>query len=71
MSVCKSCGKAIRWIVLGNGKRMPLDPLPSPSGNIVLDPKGVGRYAAPGDVSSRYVTHFATCPNAARHRRRR
>lgn len=67
---CKSCRKPIRWVVTANGKRMPIDPAPSTDGNLVLDDRGVAHFDwRPG--RAKYVSHFATCPNAAQHRRRR
>jgi hypothetical protein len=72
MSVCKSCDAPIRWVKMAaTGKSMPLDVQRSASGNIVLDEKtGLGGFALPGDERPRYVSHFATCPNAKQHRRR-
>jgi hypothetical protein len=81
VSDCRSCGAAIRWAVTATGKRIPLDPEPVDGGNIVIDNSGphgpiatvVGKATQPGlfgDDSPRYVSHFATCPNADRHRRR-
>jgi hypothetical protein len=72
MSVCNSCGARIRWAVMPSGKRMPLDVTASASGNlVVVEPQRmlVG-FAQPGDSRPRYTSHFATCPNAAAHRRR-
>lgn len=58
---------------------MPIDPDPVTDGNLVLT------YPSPGavlaivvdpdqlsiDDSPRYVSHFATCPNADQHRKER
>ena len=54
------------------GKRIPLDPEPTPTGNVILadDVAIVLRHGAPRlDNEDRYTTHFATCPNAAEHRK--
>ena len=59
-ATCSSCDAPIYWVTLESGKRMPLDR---------------GRQVRVGFVSGRgfvamgsYTSHFATCPNAARHR---
>jgi hypothetical protein len=59
---------------------MPIDPAPVPGGNLVLEdnpdpspfghPGPVASVVTPGD-DERFVSHFATCPNAARHRKDR
>ncbi len=76
-STCGSCGAPIRWGVTYSGKRMPIDPEPSELGNVRVF--GDGRCAALGltDIEAYrlagiplYLSHFATCPHAARHRRR-
>ena len=66
VSTCRSCGAAIVWAKTTTGKSMPLDAEPVPDGNIVLH-EGVAYVTGTGDRKS----HFATCPNAARHRRGR
>jgi hypothetical protein len=84
VSTCRSCGAAIRWATTVNGKRTPVDDQPVPDGDLVLsDPTpgayapNVAKYVAPDqpplfDVEEppRFVSHFATCPNADQHRRR-
>jgi hypothetical protein len=72
MSACRSCGAPIRWVITVNDKRMPVDDEPVPDGNVLLD----GDRATvidPGqlllDDPPRFVSHFATCPNADHHRR--
>lgn len=57
---------------------MPFDAEPVPDGNVVLtypSPGGALALVVDPDQTSiddppRYVSHFATCPNAARHRTR-
>ena len=76
---CRSCGSAIRWIKMESGKYMPCDWAPvnykpagdgelvtlvTPDGKIV---RGVQDWSSP---ECGYTSHFATCPNAAEHRRR-
>ena len=81
MSKCRSCGAEIVWIKMASGKKMPCDASPvtywakmggtekivTPNGEVVscelqgdhADATGIG-----------YISHFSTCPNAAKHRRR-
>ena len=71
MSSCKSCHRQILWVVMaGTGKKMPLDPEVSAAGNIVVDDDGTARVDT-GPGRAKHLSHFATCPNAARHRVRR
>lgn len=83
MSTCRSCGAPVVWAVTTTGKRMPVDADPVDGGNVLLSPAVssgqaptatvVGKAVQPnlfGDDSPRYVSHFSTCPNAARHRQR-
>ena len=67
---CQSCGQAVRWTVTVNGRRMPLDPLPHPRGNVELRPLGSQLTAfvhanseLPLQVDRAYRAHAATCPN--------
>lgn len=71
-STCRSCGARILWVRTATGKAMPLDALPRADGNVVVEggqavllPRGEHR----GGVKH-YVSHFATCPQAAIHRKR-
>ena len=57
---CKSCGKEIIWIKMyGSGKKMPVDAEPVAWDD---DPEA--------DIVSAYRSHFATCPDADKHRKR-
>lgn len=76
MSQCSTCRAAIRWTVTEHGKRMPV---PVRGGNIVLRDDGdqltavyvVPLLETPEDKRRpHYVSHFATCPQAAQHRRK-
>lgn len=56
---------------MGSGKRMPFDAepvIPSPTGLFVVitDDEGVHGLSQNNPL---YRSHFATCPNAAEHRR--
>lgn len=71
-SHCRSCGAPIEWAITVNGRRIPLDLEATPSGNlIVVD----GTARPPRDDEDRpflmRVSHFATCPTAGVHRRKR
>ncbi len=73
---CRSCEAPIRWAVTGKGRRMPLDAQPSPDGTIAVEPEDelgviVGIVRGVSTTQPRFVSHFATCPNAGGHRRKR
>lgn len=77
---CRSCGAAIRWTHTANGRSMPLDAEPVADGNVVFtgrtvrNDRGVARpevrvESQPHDGAPRYLSHFATCPNADQWRK--
>lgn len=80
---CRSCQRPIVWAVFRtSGKNTPIDPEPSPTGNVALIPIGVARgrvvfeaYVVPKSERAQhpklYHSHFKTCPHAAIHRHRR
>ncbi|OLT46524.1 hypothetical protein BJF85_16665 [Saccharomonospora sp. CUA-673] len=77
---CRSCNGRIVWARTADGERMPVDDTPARGGNVLLMLQGVQLVAGvlgKADATRRraggielYVPHFATCPNADRHRRR-
>jgi hypothetical protein len=81
MAECRSCGAAVDWATTTTGKQTPLDREPTQDGNVILlhAVPGVGPLAVTlsGPTLDRARTHgavlrtshFATCPNAAEHRR--
>lgn len=76
MSVCKSCGSEIFWAKTIKGASIPIDAKPSPRGNIILSENGTALvYRDPSAIAPRYanepryLSHFATCPNADTHRK--
>lgn len=80
MSNCKSCGSELLWVkMLGTGKRMPLDALPSPFGTVHVEADGIAEVIT--DKKDRedrlqhneplYRSHFATCSAAAKHRKKK
>lgn len=69
-STCRSCGAPIIWAHTPNGKSMPLDAEPDPTGNIVLD-DGTARVEPNQTLTgTRHTSHFATCPHAETWRKR-
>jgi hypothetical protein len=66
---CRSCGAPITWARTTSGKPIPLDPEPVDRGNLEVE-DGVARPVLIEAGKLRYVTHFATCPNAPQHRNR-
>lgn len=74
MANCKSCNASIEWVSTPTGKKMPIDGDPAPDGNVVLrggkavvlGPEMLAEL--PANVP-RFKSHFATCPNAAQHRK--
>jgi hypothetical protein len=80
MSRCRSCNAPIRWVRTAAGKAMPIDPAPDlERGNLLVGFVGGEEIATilTGNelASSRarrdplHLSHFATCPQAAAHRR--
>ena len=77
-TVCASYRRPIFWALTRAGKQIPLDADPVPIGNVLLVGETesgtplcrVGDYGG-GDDLERYVSHFATCPDATRWRKRK
>lgn len=69
--VCRSCGKPILWATTINGKPTPLDPDPIADGPLTIVDGVVHRTAPDAEDKSGYVSHFATCQNAAEHRKKK
>jgi len=68
MPTCKSCGAEIIWAKTQKGKAIPLDP--KPEKRVVLEHPDGPMFDAVATVVDTYVSHFATCPDADKHRRR-
>lgn len=79
---CAGCGLAIAWRLTRKGAKIPLDPEPVPTGNVILDRQGLAvvldrerlkvlEARADRERWPRYVSHFATCPNRDQFRRRK
>jgi hypothetical protein len=61
---CRTCGADIAWITMPSGAKMPIN---SKAQQIVL----VDVEANTGVVASAFISHFATCPQASDHRKKR
>lgn len=61
-AACDTCRAPVYWIVTDAGKRMPA------SVNVALDPTCIAPTPSTAGVG---VSHFADCPDAAKHRRSR
>lgn len=76
--VCRGCGTRITFARhLKTGTQMPLDPEPSPAGNVAVRTSGqskTGRVVHAGQPidadETRYMSHFATCTRPAEFRKR-
>lgn len=71
MAFCKSCNAVIEWHKTAEGRNIPLDPEPHQQGNLTFDSAMRVVYMRPGSKPRMYRSHFATCPNAAQHRKPR
>ena len=60
---CKSCGAEIVWAVTSSGRRIPVDY--QGESVVILTEAGDEVRAS---VRLGHKSHFATCPNAAKHR---
>ena len=77
---CKSCGRRVLWIKTAAGKNMPVDPhfvnyrkvhggkerIVLPNGEVVAGERCDAQEAD----GYGYISHFATCPDAEKHRKR-
>lgn len=71
------CGAPLRWGLTTSGKRIPLNPVPDPAGNVIFERVGVDIRARiltgpdmPAQVEA-WMPHWNTCPDAPEYRRRR
>jgi hypothetical protein len=71
VSLCSSCSARVIWATTAaNRKPICLDPELVAGGNIELV-AGVAQVVKPSPDVRRYRSHFASCPNAAQHRKAR
>ena len=71
---CDSCGAPIRWERTVRGKPIPLDPEPGTDAHLFIRSDGLvadDRSHPAWADAPRFETHFATCPNANKHRKPR
>jgi hypothetical protein len=76
MSTCRSCGARITWLETAGGKKLIVDEDPAENGNIiavggmahVFKNAEKARELHPGEPL--YISHFATCVDAAEWRSR-
>lgn len=79
---CRSCGAEIIWVKTVAGKSMPIDATPSDVGTVQILPGQTCTVLSKADAAkvrdmnnklenttTLYVSHFATCVNAASHRK--
>jgi hypothetical protein len=69
---CRSCKRPVRWVrMVKTNKAMPLDPEPHAMGNIqIVSVKPDMAEVVPVHSSEPlFISHFATCPFAATHRK--
>lgn len=64
MNHCKSCGAPILWVRTEAGASMPLN-LPAQPRIVLVPSTGAAR------VMDTYASHFASCPNATEHRKKK
>jgi len=77
---CRSCKALIVWAKSARGSNMPMDVSPDPKGDFFLFRKedrieavhyaerSTRAEAARNRGDKKYTCHFATCPNASKHR---
>jgi hypothetical protein len=75
VSRCKSCQAELLWVVTAAGKVAPLDPDPSPKGNVRLAGDRCEVLGAEAAAAARaggerlWLSHFVSCPHSSQHRR--
>ena len=77
---CRSCGASVVWARTQYGRWMPVDAFPATEGNVSIERQSDGALIAGVRAQTwftlrpdvpRFTSHFATCPQAGQHRRRR
>lgn len=72
-SKCRSCDASIVWMKTSTGKNIPVDTDTVDERDLeyVYDERNrFNDYRTPVFVPKNHTAHFATCPDAAKHRRR-
>lgn len=77
MASCQKCSAPMMWKKTPAGKSNPLDPDPTPRGNVVLVEPDACRTLAGDELArareegvSLYLSHFVTCKFAAAFRKK-
>lgn len=70
-SLCRYCGAPILWARTTKGRRIPLDPDPTPRGNLTMTDGLAETCRTPlaDPLPPLYTSHFATCPSADQARK--
>lgn len=69
MAVCKSCGAAITWVILQGRNGAKAHPVnEATERRLVQVGMSENGTAMVLEQQPTWVSHFATCPNAAQHR---
>lgn len=68
---CRSCGASIVFARTAKGKQMPLNAEPQRLVVLEPDPQALDGLTKVAVVRACFTPHFATCPAAAEHRKRR
>ena len=76
-STCRGCPARIWWVLTVGGKRMPLDPIPTSDGSVVVEVRPDATVRARVLTGSElpaegpaYRPHWQTCPSSETFRRR-
>ena len=71
-NTCKSCKAKIVWCKTSTGKSIPVDmySLPESDKVLLIDRWRNGDNTPLMFNPQKHIAHFATCPNAAEHRRK-
>lgn len=83
LGTCRGCNRQILWVRTRKGKRMPIDPFPNgKQGNVILageekiahvfrSPEEARAYQFMHEGDGPYTSHFHTCRDAERFRKRK
>ncbi len=77
---CRSCNAKILWVTTASGKKMPLDIESTEDGNVLIPNPATGASArvlskveiAEAKAAGRklFVSHFSSCPEAKKFRKK-
>lgn len=69
-STCSSCGAEVIWVYTERGSRMPLSVASSDRRYVITGPGLAGENPTASHIAT-YISHFADCPHADKHRKAR